>query len=173
MLPIHGQTRFVIVGPHYPENVGAAARALKTMGFAELWLVRPGRLAHPTHELARKMAVKALDVLERTRVAETVEEAVGDAGLVLATTARRGISLVIDARQASRLAVRAARDGERVAVLLGNEKTGLGRDALALAHERVRVPLAGDQPSLNLAQAVQVLAYELMVSALEARDARA
>lgn len=168
-LPVHERTRFVLVGAHYPENVGATARALKTMGFAELWLVRPGRLADPSHEMARKMAVKSLDVLEGARVTATLDEALVGAELVLATTARRGMSLVLDAREAARVAVRDANDGRSVAVVLGNEKTGLGRAELALAHERIRIPMAGDQPSLNLAQAVQILAYELTVSALEAR----
>jgi tRNA (cytidine32/uridine32-2'-O)-methyltransferase len=170
-LPVHDATRFVLVGPHYPENVGAAARALKTMGFTGLVLVRPGRLASPDHEMARKMAVKANDVLQAARVVESLAEAISGAELVLGTTARRGVSGVLQPREAARMVERAAARGTRVAVVLGNEKTGLGQADLALCHERVRIPMAADQPSINLAQAVQLLAYELMLAALDARGA--
>jgi TrmH family RNA methyltransferase len=171
-LPVHRALRAVIVGAHYPENVGAAARALKTMGFRELWLVAPGRLARPDHEMARKMAVKSLDVLEGARVVERLDEALGDVALVLATTARRGVSGVLSARDAGRRVVLAAERGERAALVFGNEKTGLGEAELLLAHERVRLPMAADQPSINLAQAVQLCAYECFVAALEARPER-
>jgi tRNA (cytidine32/uridine32-2'-O)-methyltransferase len=168
-LPIHEATRFVLVGPHYPENVGAAARALKTMGFHRLVLVRPGRLASPDHEMARKMAVKSSDVLEAARVVESLGEAIGGVGLVLGTTSRRGISGVLGPREAAPLVERAAARGGSVAVVLGNEKTGLGQDDLALCHERVRIPMVADQPSVNLAQAVQIIAYELLLAGLDAK----
>src|SRR5687767_3406034 len=63
-LPVHDHTTFVLVRPHYPENVGACARAIKTMGFDSLALVRPSRLAVPEHPMAFKMSVRAWDVLE-------------------------------------------------------------------------------------------------------------
>src|SRR5438045_888212 len=63
-LSIHPLVKFVLVRPHYPENVGAAARAMKTMGFTRLVLVKPGKMAEPSHVMAVKMAVKSLDVLE-------------------------------------------------------------------------------------------------------------
>ena len=169
-LPIHALTRTVLVRPHYPENVGAAARAIKTMGFTELALVKPGRLAVPEHEMARKMAVKSLDVLEAAVRHATLADAIESDMLVLATTSRRGVSGVQSPRLAARRAVEYAQQGGRVAVVFGNEKTGLDPADLGLAHLRLRIPMAADQPSLNLAQAVQVVAYELLVAGLEARS---
>jgi tRNA (cytidine32/uridine32-2'-O)-methyltransferase len=163
----------VLVRPHYPENVGAAARAIKTMGFTELALVKPGRLAVPEHEMAHKMAVKAWDVLGSARSYETLEEALADASLVLATTSRRGISGVLTPRQVASRVLDLADLGQRVAVIFGNEKTGLAEEELMRAHERVRIPMAADQPSINLAQAAQLVAYEFFVAALERRNAPA
>jgi len=169
-LPIHALTRTVLVRPHYPENVGAAARAIKTMGFTELVLVKPGRLAVPEHEMARKMAVKSLDVLDAAVRHAKLADAIESDMLVLATTSRRGVSGVQSPRVAARRAVEHAKQGGRVAVVFGNEKTGLDQDDLRLAHLRLRIPMAADQPSLNLAQAVQVVTYELLVAGLEARS---
>ncbi len=169
-LPIHSAIRFVLVRPHYPENVGAAARAIKTMGFSLLGLVKPGRLAHPDHEMARKMAVKSWDVLEATRLYESVEEATLGTDWVISTTSRRGVSGVMSPRQVARNALDRIADGQRLVVLFGNEKTGLLHDEVLQASCRLRIPIAADQPSINLAQAVQLVAYELFVAALEERS---
>ncbi|RYZ03854.1 MAG: hypothetical protein EOO73_25875 [Myxococcales bacterium] len=169
-LPIHPLLRFVIVRPHYPENVGAAARAIKTMGFTRLVLVKPGKMAEPGHVMAIKMAVKSLDVLEAAPVVPDVKSALVDVDFTYATTARRGVSGVLTARQAARDAIARAKRGERLAFMFGNEKTGLAEEDLMGAHARMRIPMAADQPSINLGQAVQVTAYELFVAALEARE---
>lgn len=169
-LPIHPLLRFVIVRPHYPENVGAAARAMKTMGFTRLVLVKPGKMAEPGHVMAVKMAVKSLDVLEAAPVVPDVASALEGVDFTYATTARRGVSGVLTARQAAREAVERAKRGERLAFLFGNEKTGLAEEDLMGAHARMRIPMAADQPSINLGQAVQVTAYELFMAALEARE---
>lgn len=169
-LPIHAATRFVLVRPHYPENVGAAARAIKTMGFTQLVLVKPGRLAVPEHEMAVKMAVKSWDVLESALRFDSLEEAVAGCDWVLATTARRGVSGVLQPRQIAPLVHERSVAGQRVAILFGNEKTGLSEADSALAHASVRIPMAADQPSINLAQATQVIAYELFVAGLAARN---
>jgi tRNA/rRNA methyltransferase len=168
-LPIHEATRFVLVRPHYPENVGATARAIKTMGFTQLVLVKPGRLAVPEHEMAFKMAVKSWDVLEGARRAEDIASAVSGVELVLATTSRRGVSGVIKPREAAVRAVQHAASGGKVAFLFGNEKTGLSEADHAWATVQVRIPMAADQPSVNLAQATQIIAYELFVEALAER----
>jgi TrmH family RNA methyltransferase len=168
-LPIHDATRFILVRPHYPENVGATARALKTMGFTQLVLVKPGRLAVPEHEMAFKMAVKSWDVLEEARRVDDLASAVAGADLVLATTSRRGFSGVIQPREAAARAVRLATSGGKVAFLFGNEKTGLSETDHAWATLHVRIPMAADQPSVNLAQATQIIAYELFVEALAER----
>lgn len=168
-LPIHPLLRFVLVRPHYPENVGAAARAMKTQGFTQLVLVKPGKMAEPTHVMALKMAVKSGDVLGSAPVVPDVRSALADVDFTYATTARRGVSGVWVVRRAARDAVERAARGERLAILFGNEKTGLAEDDLMGAHARVRIPMAADQPSINLGQAVQLVAYELFVAALEAR----
>lgn len=169
-LPIHTLLRFVLVRPHYPENVGAAARAMKTMGFTQLVLVKPGKMAEPSHMMAVKMAVKSLDVLSAAPVVPDVETALSDVDFSYATTARRGVSGVLTARQAAEDAVGRARRGQRLAFVFGNEKTGLAETDLMGAHARMRIPMAADQPSINLGQAVQVTAYELFVAALQARE---
>lgn len=160
----------VVVHPHYPENLGAIARAMKTMGVTGLILVKPSRLAVPEHEMARKMAVKSLDVLDGAVRCRTVEEALGGVSLSFATTSRRGVSGVLSPRRAAEMSVDTARAGKRVAFVFGNEKTGLAAEDVALCTERVRIPMAADQPSINLAQAVQIMAYELFVAGLAARD---
>ncbi len=169
-LPIHPLARFVLVKPHYPENVGAAARAIKTMGFTRLVLVKPGKLAEPGHLMAIKMAVKSLDVLEAAPVVPDVQAALQGVDFTYATTARRGVSGVLVARRAAQDAVARAARGERLAFLFGNEKTGLAEEDLLGAHARVRIPMAADQPSINLGQCVQLFAYELFTAALEARE---
>jgi len=168
-LAVHAHTTFVLVRPHYPENVGASARAMKTMGFSDLVLVKPGRLAVPGHEMAFKMAVRAWDVLNGAKVVPAVSNAVSEASLVFATTSHRGVSGVYTARDAARAIVERASRGERTAILFGNEKTGLSEEDRAPASASLRIPMAADQPSINLAQAVQIVAYELMIAALEAR----
>jgi TrmH family RNA methyltransferase len=160
----------VLVRPHYPENVGAAARAMKTMGFTRLVLVKPGKLAEPGHVMAQKMAVKSLDVLEHTPPVPDLPAALVGVTYTYATTARRGVSGVLTARRAARDAIERAARGEHIAFVFGNEKTGLGEEDLYSAQAQVRIPMAADQPSVNLGQAVQLMAYELFVCALEARE---
>jgi TrmH family RNA methyltransferase len=166
VLPLHLQTTFVLVRPHYPENVGAAARAIKTMGFTRLALVKPGRLASPGHEMALKMAVKSRDVLLAAPVYERIEQALEAADFMVATTSRRGVSGVLSPRSLAPLVLERAGRGERIAIVFGNEKTGLAAEYVEAAHARVRIPMAANQPSVNLAQATQVIAYELFASAL-------
>ncbi len=168
-LPVTAAATFVLVRPHYPENVGAAARAIKTMGITSLTLVKPGRLAVPEHEMALKMAVKSWDVLEAATRCETLDAALASAARVFGTTSRRGVSGIISPRRAAELAVGEAALGHRVAFVFGNEKTGLAQDDVALCDDLIRIPMAVDQPSINLAQAVQLVAYEVFVAGLAAR----
>ena len=168
-LPIHRSTRFLLVAPHYPENLGAAARAIKTMGFVELGLVRPSRLATPDHPMAVKMAVKSLDVLEATKIFDNLDEALVGSDLVVATTSRRGVSGVLSPREVAERAVPLAAKSRRITIMFGNEKTGLSRDELGSAELLLRIPMAADQPSINLAQATQLVAYELFCKGLKER----
>jgi tRNA C32,U32 (ribose-2'-O)-methylase TrmJ len=116
------------------------------------------------------MAVKSWDVLDQTHIFEDVASAVAGFDLVVATTARRGVSGVWTPRRLAPAVVERAARNERTVVLFGNEKTGLGEAETALASEALRIPMAADQPSVNLAQAVQIVAYELLVAALEQRE---
>ncbi len=169
VLPIARATAFILVHPHYPENVGAAARAIKTMGMLDLRLVKPGRLAIPTHEMAQKMAVKAWDVLDGASVHPTLDDALAGVDVVFATTSRRGVSGVISPRAACTKASSLAGEGRSLAVVFGNEKSGLTSAELERSDERIRIPIAADQPSINLAQAVQIIAYEWFVEGLAVR----
>jgi TrmH family RNA methyltransferase len=168
-LPVHNATTFVLARPHYPENVGAAARAIKTMGFSRLALVRPGRLAVPEHEMALKMAVKSRDVLADAVRYASLREALASAHHVVATTSRRGMTGVLTLGDGAVLLERLTAEGHEVAIVFGNEKTGLDPDELALADTLLRIPMAADQPSINLAQAVQLVAYALFARALQIR----
>jgi TrmH family RNA methyltransferase len=171
-LPVHAHVRFVLVRPHYPENLGASARALKATGFSDLAMVQPSRLCTKEHEMAFKMAVKSWDVLDHVRVFDSVASAVEGYDRVVATTARRGVRFIRTPRELGPELVAHADLGVRTAILFGNEKTGLGGDELSPANAFLRIPMAADQPSINLAQAVQIVAYELLVAGLEHRSAR-
>jgi tRNA/rRNA methyltransferase len=170
-LPIHDSVGFVLSRPHYPENVGACARAMKTMGFDQLILWKPSRLAVPGHEMAFKMAVKSWDVLNGAARPDSLKAALAGADLVLATTSRHGVSGILSPRAAAVELVELADRGGRARILFGNEKTGLSEEELGCATRFMRIPMVADQPSVNLAQAVQIVAYELFMTALEHRTA--
>lgn len=168
-LPITRATRFVFVRPHYPENVGAVARAMKVMGLTRYAIVKPSRIAAPEHEQAQRMAVKSLDVLREATQHDDLASALVGCSLAFATTSRRGVSGVLLPRRAAEEAALAVGQGQEVAFVFGNEKTGLSDEDRALCARAVRIPIAADQPSLNVAQAAQIIAYELFLAGLEER----
>ena len=157
--------RFVLVRTSHPGNIGAAARAIRTMGFTRLGLVAPHKFPHPD---AVAMASGANAVLDDAAIAPTLVEAVADCTLVLGCTARaRAVQLEeLSPREAAARALAASARGP-VAFVFGNERTGLENDELMSCHAAVRIPSVEDFPSLNLAQAVQVLAYETRLAMLE------
>ena len=161
----HGTVRIVLVGTTHPGNIGAAARAMKTMGFAELVLVSPARF--PAAEASAR-AAGADDILARARVVEDLSDAVGDCALVLATSARpRHIEWPeLTPREAASASL-AALPGGAVALVFGRENSGLSNTELDLCQALVRIPTAPDYASLNLAAAVQVLTYELAMARVE------
>lgn len=156
--------RFVLVRTSHPGNIGAAARAIRTMGFNRLSLVAPYR--YPDAQ-ATAMAVGADAVLDRAVVVPNLVEALAGCTLVLGCTARhRGVSLEeLSPRAAAVRALSASAKGE-VAIVFGNERTGLENAELMSCHVAVTIPSVADFQSLNLAQAVQVLAYELRLAVL-------
>ena len=157
------RVRIVLVEPTHPGNVGAAARAMKAMGLDRLCLVAPRRF--PSAE-ATARAAGADDVLHAARLVESLDDALADCGFVLGTTARpRRIEWpVLDAREGARRAVaQAARTP--VAVVFGRESAGLTNAELDRCHALVRIPAAARFSSLNMAAAVQIIAYEMRVAA--------
>ena len=157
--------RFVLVRTSHPGNIGAAARAIRTMGFSRLVLVQP--LLFP-HDDAKALAAGADDVLANSVIAPDLVTAVADCKLVLGCTARRrGVALEeLSPRAAAPRVLAAAATGE-VAIVFGNERTGLENDELMRCHAAIHIASDPTFSSLNLAQAVQVLAYELRMSLLE------
>lgn len=149
--------RFVLIHPRTPENLGAAARALKNFGQHEWTWVRPPW--SPDDARARTLAVGAEDVLASARLAASLEEAVADCSWVVGTSGRARLRPVPIAPEA--FAAQAARRPGRVALVFGDERTGLGRHELARCHALTRIATDARQPSLNLAQAVCVYAYAL------------
>ena len=151
--------RIVLVAPSHPGNIGAAARAMKNMGLTSLVLVRPRQFPHAE---ATARASGADDVLSAARVVATLAEALSGCGFIAATTARERDQYfrVADVRAAApRILAEAQRSP--AAVLFGAERTGLTNEELETAHVLVRIPAAAAYPSLNLAMAVQLIAYEL------------
>jgi TrmH family RNA methyltransferase len=151
--------RIVLVEPSHPGNIGAAARAMKNMALDELVLVRPKFFPHAE---ATARASGADDVLMNARVVGTLAEAIAGCGFIAATTSRhrdRNFRIVDARAAATRLVAEAAR--APVALLFGAERTGLTNEELEAAHLLVRIPAHESYLSLNLAMAVQIMAYEL------------
>lgn len=155
----------VLVGTTHPGNIGAAARALKTMGLARLVLVAPRAFPDPE---ADARASGAADVLARARVCATLDEALAGTRLAIALSARRrGLSLPeMDVRAAAAFAVDEAHAGE-VALVFGTESVGLSNDEALRCQRLAWIPTAPGYGSLNLAAAVQVAAYELHLAAAQ------
>ncbi|HZM33597.1 MAG TPA: RNA methyltransferase [Burkholderiales bacterium] len=151
------QARFVLCRPSHPGNIGAAARAMKTMGFTDLRLVAPERFPAPEAEW---MATSAVDVLSNARVHASLEEAIGDcsAAFALSARGREWSPPALDVRSAAQRAVQMP--GE-VAFVFGNESAGLTNEEVFACQSLVHIPASREFSSLNLAQAVQVVAYEL------------
>jgi tRNA/rRNA methyltransferase len=154
--------RVVLCGTSHPGNIGASARAMKTMGLASLYLVNPKRFPAPE---AAAMATNATDVLERAIVCATLDEALAGTLYAVACTARsRDLSHeVLTTREAgARLAGEAVRGP--VALVFGPEKTGLTAEDVSRCSVIAMIPANPEYSSLNLAAAVQIFAYELRQS---------
>lgn len=157
------ETRIVLVGTSHPGNVGSAARAMKTMGLSDLAIVAPSR---PLDENAEARASGAVDLLHRAQEFPDLASAVADCSLVVGATARvrklRAEPLT-PRETAARIAARPA--GERTAVVFGRERTGLTNEELELCQAELHIPANPEYSSLNLAMAVQLVAYELRLAA--------
>jgi tRNA/rRNA methyltransferase/tRNA (cytidine32/uridine32-2'-O)-methyltransferase len=150
--------RIVLVGTSHPGNIGAAARAMKNMGIHDLRLVNPKTFPHKE---ATVRASSADDILASAQVYTDLADAVADCELVYATSARtRTLNWVpVSAQEAGEQII--SQPQKKMAILFGNERSGLSNDELNIAHHRIYIPTSESYSSLNLAQAVQVICYEL------------
>jgi tRNA (cytidine32/uridine32-2'-O)-methyltransferase len=162
---LHDRLRFVLVRTSHSGNIGSAARAIRTMGFDRLTLVAPHRFPDPE---ATALAAGADDVLGNAAIHDDLVSGLAGATFSLGLSARRrGVNIPeLDPREGAAQAIAAARRGEQVALVFGNERTGLENDELARCHAMVRIPSVDDFSSLNLSQAVQIVAYELRTALL-------
>ena len=156
--------RIVLVATTHPGNIGATERAMKNMGLGQLVLVKPK--VWPALE-ALSMAGSALDLIDNTRVVETLQEAIADCHTVIGTSARlRNMPVPLLDPQACAETVVAQMPTQRIALVFGREASGLSNEELHLCHYHVHIPVSDEYPSLNLAAAVMVLCYELRKTAL-------
>ena len=149
--------RIVLCRPSHPGNIGAAARAMKTMGLSDLRLVAPQRYPAPE---AQWMATHAVDVLQNAVVHSSLNEAIEDCAAAFALSARprEWSPQVMDVRRA---AAQVRELDEKVAFVFGAEDAGLTNEEVFACQFLVHIPANPDFSSLNLAQAVQIVAYEL------------
>lgn len=156
--------RIVLVNTTHPGNIGGVARAMKNMGLRQLYLVAPKE--YPS-ERAEWRASNALDVLSGATVVASLDEAIADCGLVIGTSAReRRIPWpLFTPRECGERSVQEASQ-HPVAIVFGREDRGLTNEELHKCHYHVHIPSNPEYSSLNLAAAVQVVAYELRMTCL-------
>lgn len=160
MTPVDMEIKFILVRPRNPINIGSAARVLANFGFSELATVAP---YDPTWQEAVS-AVGAEDLLKKAKAFKTIEEAVSDCQMVLATTSARRRALkqpLIVSTDLPKYLAESDKSVNKVAVLFGSEKTGLSTKILERASCILVIPTEPTCPSMNLAQSVAICAYEL------------
>jgi tRNA/rRNA methyltransferase len=158
--------RIVLCQTSHPGNIGAAARAMKTMGLSELVLVNPKKFPHPD---ADAMASGATDILAQARVCESLQEALVGCALVIGLSARKRelTHELVSAREAAAQIIQIA-PAQKVALVFGTEMSGLSNAELIQCQQLAMIPANPEYSSLNLAAAVQVLAYELRMASASA-----
>ena len=159
--------RIVMVNTTLPANIGSALRAMKTMGLCKLVLVSPKTYPHPDIDA---LAAGATDLIEQIEIVETLEDAIKDCHIVFGTSARsRTIPWpLLDARPAAQKSMKAVlQEQQEVAVIFGREDRGLTNDELALANFHVTIPVNTEYGVLNVAQAIQIICYEMRMAATE------
>jgi len=157
---VFDRIRFVLVGTQHPGNIGAAARAMKTMGLKQLALVAPEK---PLDEGAYRRSAGAEEILSQAPVFSDLAQAVSDCHLVMGCSARerRIQPQLLTPEIAAQQILACASTGGQVALVFGRERSGLSNTELQLCHASVHIPSDPEFSSLNLAAAVQVLAWEL------------
>ena len=151
--------KIVLVGTTHPGNIGAAARAMKNMGIKNLSLVEPKEFPS---DVAIYRSKAAKDILEHAQVFNTLEEAISDCELVIGTSARgRKVPWpILNPKEAAEEVSRSS-SHHKIAIIFGREDRGLTNEELGLCNLHVNIPTDPDYSSLNLAQAVQILVYEI------------
>ncbi len=165
MSELNTTVRFVLVDTAQPGNIGAAARAIKNMGFGSLVLVAPQ--VFPSDRAVWR-AAGATDVLKAATVVETLDQAIGDCELVIGTSARdRRIPWPIKSARDCAAQIAAEPEQSQVAIIFGREHSGLTNEELQRCHLHLHIPAYEGYSSLNIAAAVQVVAYELRMERLQ------
>jgi len=158
-----GNIVIVLVEPHSPGNIGSAARAMKNMGFQRFRLVNPPpwRDNHEYRQEAEKMAWNATDLLEKARIFTSLEQALSDVQWVIGTSARPGRYRQSEVLTDVTNSLSEKARSNVIAFLFGCEKRGLSTRELSHCHQLVTIPTSSDYPTLNLAQTVLLVCYQL------------
>ena len=161
--------QFVLVEPSHPGNIGAVARAISTMGFDQLALVKPQEHPHPE---SRARSSSALEVLLNAGVYNELEDAVRDSSYVIGTTARnRRISVPVSSIRNMANDILCKAEHQKISIVFGPETSGLSNEEIDRCNHLVYIPSSEQYPSLNLSMAVQVVAYELKIAeAIEIKE---
>ncbi|MFH0895129.1 MAG: tRNA/rRNA methyltransferase [Bacteroidota bacterium] len=159
---------FILIEPQVPENIGASARALKTMGFSDLRMVNPKGFPHPK---AFIVAHASNDILNNSKIFTSLNEAVSDLDFLVATTAKKRSSYVdfIPLPDLTEYIGQRKTMIKNIGIVFGREESGLTNEELRQCHVVSRIPLATKFPSLNLSQAVMMYAYTFSTAGFHKR----
>ncbi len=156
------KVRIVLIETSHPGNIGATARAMKTMQQTELYLVKPKE--YPSADCTAR-AAGADDILQQAKVVETLSEALEGCSIIFATTARdRAMSWPVHDPRGCANTITQSNEEDNVAIVFGRERSGMSNKEIELCNQVVMIPANEDYSSLNLASAVQILCYELMMA---------
>jgi tRNA/rRNA methyltransferase len=152
--------QFVLVEPKVPENIGASARALKTMGFHDLVLVNPCEWQEGK---SKWVAYGSFDILEKALIFKNLQKAVSDSDFVVATSAKKRTVRqdYVNVRDLREFIGSKSGSAVKVSIVFGREESGLTNDEMKLCDITTSITMANKYPSLNLSQAVMIVAYEL------------
>ena len=164
LIELLNSVKIVLVGTTHPGNIGAAARAMKNMGFRNLSLVKPKEFPS---DVATYRSKAAKDILENALIFNNLQEAVVDCELVIGTSARdRKVPWPILSPKESAEEVSKSLKIHKIAIVFGREDRGLTNEELGLCNYHVHIPTDPEYSSLNLSQAVQILVYEIRMAML-------
>ncbi len=155
--------RIVLIETSHPGNIGAAARAMKTMGLSRLYLVNPNKF--PSSRSVA-MASGALGILDDAVIVESLPEAIEDCQIVVGTSARTQRTIqwpIMNARECGFYAAKES-DQQQIAIVFGRERSGISNEELQYCQSLVTIPVNPDFSSLNIAAAVQVICYEVAMA---------